>query len=157
MEAIKFKEMQKVILAGSRYKCGNCGENHGKYLYGAKIEVIPFKTKGKVVGVDENAEKIKVRLNNGGEYECHPDELELNRVLMQALAGTENLEGHPLLDMAQNSTIILVGDRVYTIGDEIKREERENAKDYVRVEGDSGRVKKTRRRNRAGGIWLAWN
>jgi hypothetical protein len=122
---MKFREGEDVVIARSVYKCG-CGSDHGRFYHGGGIEEIGLKSQGRIIKVD-SPDKLLLRLRDGREWWLHPDELDLldnSQIakLRRLHPEMKDLPRHPVFEIAEQTPVFLVGDKVYSLGEGTPRE-----------------------------------
>ena len=105
----------RVKIARSTYWCSECKNNHGQYRYGASIDCIPINTIGRVMSLSGNT--VAIDLSDKGIINFHMDELQGLVSLIETLPGINQLDAHPLFELAENSPIFVVDGKVYSLGE----------------------------------------
>ncbi len=122
-----FKEGEKAVVVGSMYKCPVCGGNHGGYYHGEKFSELELLSKGKIIRV-LSKDKLLFRLEDGSEWQLHPDELEIidekqMKGLTKLIRGIKDIPRHLVFEIAQETPVFLVDGKVYSLGEDISENE----------------------------------
>lgn len=105
---MKFREGQQVVIARN---LGHKNRNRkDEYYYGGNLGTVPLHSKGKIDCIYDD--QVYVRLENAGGWNVHPDEIELF-VLDGVTEKMRNLERHPLFELASETPIYVVDNKVY--------------------------------------------
>jgi len=126
---MKFREGDEVVIVRSVYKCNNCGEDkcddcdedHGLYYYEGELDEVGLKSQGRIIKV-VSEKKLLLILKDGREWWSHPDELDfLNKgqlaELRRQLPGMKDIPRHPVFEVAEQTPVFLVDDKVYSLGE----------------------------------------
>src|SRR3989344_6275388 len=112
---MKFREGEDAVIVRTAFKC-SCGGNHNQFYHGGKLDDVRFKSQGKIIRV-ESDDKLLLRLKDGRTFWLHPDELDLLNNGGAILPGIQDLPKHPVFEIAEQTPVFLIGDKVYSLGE----------------------------------------